>query len=136
MFGLSAPGIFLYTIVAAAALIYLPYGVVAYGRFKVGFDIGAPRACFDKLPDYAKRATWAHQNSFESFTVFAVAALAAFVTNQTDAGTVWAAIAYIPARFLYCLFYILNIPIGRSLMFGVGSLCILSLLVASLKAVS
>lgn len=64
----------LYSIAAAAVLIYLPFLVVAYGRAQVGYDRGAPRAMFDRLPDYAKRATWAHQNSFETFTIYAAAA--------------------------------------------------------------
>ena len=34
-----------------------------------------------------------------------------------------AAIAFLVARLLYSVFYILNIPLGRSLMFALGSLC-------------
>ncbi len=134
--GLPVPGVFLYAIVAAAVLIYVPYGLVAYGRLQAGFEMGAPRACFDKLPDYAKRATWAHQNSFETFMVFTAAALMAYITNQTSSAAVWAAIVYIPARLLYSLCYVLNFPLGRSLMFGVGSTCTLILFVKSLMSVS
>jgi len=32
---------------------------------------------FDKLPPYAQRATWAHQNSFEAFIMILAAALMA-----------------------------------------------------------
>lgn len=134
--GLSAPGIFLYAIVAAATLIYLPYGIVAYGRFRVGYDPGAPRACFDKLPDYAKRANWAHQNSFETFMVFTAAALMAYITNQTGPASAWAAIAYVISRFFYCLFYVVNVPLGRSLMFGIGSACVIILFTASLRSIA
>lgn len=133
---LSVSSIVLYSIVAAAVLVYLPFLVVAYGRQQVGYDISAPRAMFDKLPSYAQRATWAHQNAFESFMLFVAAALMAYVTGVNSSLATGAAIAYIIARLLYSVFYILNIPILRSLMFGIGSLSIGTLMVLSLLQVS
>jgi len=118
---LNVSAIFLYSIVAAAILIYLPFFVVAYGRVVVGLDISAPRAMFDKLPAYAQRATWAHQNSFEAFMIFTAAALMAYVTGVNSPNAAIAAIAFVTARLLYSIFYILNIPLLRSLMFGIGS---------------
>ena len=60
--------IFLYSIAAAAVLIYLPFLVVAYARARIGYEMfSTPRAMFEKLPPYAQRATWAHQNTFEAF---------------------------------------------------------------------
>jgi uncharacterized MAPEG superfamily protein len=118
---LATPELLLISIPAAAVLIYLPYLVVAYGRFQVGYDISAPRAVFDKLPDYAKRATWAHQNSFETFMVYTAAAFMAYLTGVNSTSASGAAIAFVISRFLFSAFYILNVPIGRSLMFGVGS---------------
>lgn len=129
---LPPSSVFLYCIAAATVLIYLPFLVVAYARAKVGYDIAAPRAMFDKLPPYAQRATWAHQNSFEAFMVFAAAGLMAYVTHLNSTWAVGAAIAFIIARLLYCVFYIGNIPLGRSLMFAVGNLCSGTLIVLSL----
>jgi uncharacterized MAPEG superfamily protein len=129
---LQDSAILLYCIAAAAVLIYLPFLVVAYGRVSVGYDISAPRAMFDKLPDYAQRATWAHQNAFEAFTIFAPAALMAYVTGQNSSLAIGVAIAFIIARFLYSLFYIFNIPLARSLMFAIGSLCSATLFVLSI----
>lgn len=120
---LQDSAILLYCVATAAALIYLPFLVVAYARVKVGYDIGAPRAMFDKLPPYAQRATWAHQNSFETFTVFAVAALMAYVTGQNLPLATGSAIAFVISRLFYLAFYIFNIPLARSLMFGIGSAC-------------
>ncbi|GAB1539133.1 MAPEG family protein [Scytonema sp. NUACC21] len=114
--------IFLYSIAAAAVLIYLPFLVVGYARARVGYDISAPRAMFDKLPPYAQRATWAHQNSFEAFMIFAAAAFMAYVTGLNSPVAAAASVAFVVARLLYSAFYILNIPILRSLMFGIGSL--------------
>lgn len=126
----------LYCIVAAAVLVYLPFLVVAYGRVQIGYDTAAPRALFDKLPAYAQRATWAHQNSFESFMLFAVAALMAYVTQVDSTAAKGAAIAYVVARLLYSMFYILNVPLLRSLMFGIGSAGIATLMILSLQQVA
>lgn len=133
---LQDSAILLYCIAAAAVLIYLPFLVVAYGRVSVGYDISAPRAMFDKLPDYAQRATWAHQNAFEAFTIFAPAALMAYVTGQNSSLAIGVAIAFILARFLYSVFYIFNIPLARSLMFAIGSLCSATLFVLSILSVN
>ncbi|MBD2345399.1 MAPEG family protein [Anabaena subtropica] len=114
--------ILLYSIAAAAVLIYLPFLVVGYARVSVGYDISAPRAMFDKLPPYGQRATWAHQNSFEAFMIFAAAALMAYVTGVNSPTAAWTAIAFLVARLLYSIFYILNIPPLRSLMYAIGFL--------------
>ncbi|MBD2509886.1 MULTISPECIES: MAPEG family protein [unclassified Nostoc] len=115
--------IFLYSIAAAVVLIYLPFLVVAYARVRIGKEmLATPRAMLDKLPPYAQRATWAHQNTFEAFMVFAAAALMAYVTGVNSSTAQVAAIAFVVARFLYSIFYILNIPLLRSLMFAIGML--------------
>ncbi|MCL6752241.1 MAPEG family protein [Nostoc sp. CCCryo 231-06] len=115
--------IFLYSIAGAAVLIYLPFLVVAYARVRIGKEMfSTPRAMVDKLPPYAQRATWAHQNTFEAFMVFAAAALMAYVTGVNSSIAQVAAIAFVVARFLYSIFYILNIPLLRSLMFAIGIL--------------
>ena len=105
---LPMPGVLLLCIAIAAFLIYVPFLAVGYGRFKVGYDRSAPRAMLDKLPPYAQRATWAHQNSFESFIVFAPAALMAYVTGQDSGLALGAAIAYLIARLFYPVFYIFD----------------------------
>lgn len=126
----------LYCIVAAAVLVYLPFLLVAFARLQVGYDMAAPRAMFDKLPAYAQRATWAHQNSFESFMLFAAAALMAYVTQVDSTTAKGAVFAYIVARLLYSVFYVLNVPLLRSLMFAVGSAAIGTLMVLSLQQVA
>ncbi|MCY6488573.1 MAPEG family protein [Leptolyngbya sp. GGD] len=137
LFGLSVPSLLLIAIAVAVVWIYVPFLVVAYARAQIGYltnkeMMAAPRATFDQLPDYGKRATWAHQNALEAFPIFAAAALMAYVTHQTSAWAGWAAIAWIVARFLYPVFYILNLSILRSLMFGIGSVCSFTLIGLSL----
>ncbi len=120
---LSVGVILLYSIVGAVILVYAPFLVVAWGRLQSGYDQSAPRAMFDKLPAFAQRATWAHQNSFEALTIYGLAALMAYATGVESDWAKIAAIAFLVARLLYSVFYILNVPIGRSLMFALGSLC-------------
>ncbi|MEA5502790.1 MAPEG family protein [Halotia wernerae UHCC 0503] len=130
---LSVSTIFLYSIAAATVLIYLPFLLVAYARMQIGYEaFAAPRAMFDKLPAYAQRATWAHQNSFETFIVFASAALMAYVTGVDSATAAVAAIAFVVARLLHSIFYIVNIPLLRSLMFAIGSLGSATLILLSI----
>ncbi|MEM7648487.1 MAG: MAPEG family protein, partial [Cyanobacteria bacterium P01_A01_bin.70] len=76
------PAVLLVCIVLGAVLIYVPFLLVGVARLQVGYDMSAPRTMVDKFPPYAQRANWAHQNSFESFTLFAPAALMAYVTGQ------------------------------------------------------
>ena len=134
---MSVSALLLYSIAGAAFLVYAPFLVVAYGRLQIGYEaLRSPRAMVDKLPPFAQRATWAHQNSFESFTLFATAALMAYVTQQDSVWVVRAAIAYLVARALFSVFYILDIPLGRSLMFAIGSLSIATLMGLSLVSVT
>ncbi len=133
---ISVPAFLLCSIVVATILIYLPYIVVAYGRFTTtGYDAAAPRSNTDKLPDYAKRANWAHQNSFESFSIFSIAVLTAYVTQQFSITVVYAVIAYLIARLIYSVAYILAIPVLRSLMFGIGNIGIIILFVSSIRSI-
>ncbi|WP_155523708.1 MAPEG family protein [Nodosilinea nodulosa] len=131
---LSMPGFLLVSIGVAALLVYLPFLAVGYGRFAVGYDQAAPRAMLDKLPAYAQRATWAHENAFESMILYAPAALMAYLTQQQSPLALGAAIAYLIARTLYPVAYILNVPIGRSLMFGVANLSTFALYFLSCRA--
>ncbi|MCL1475873.1 MAPEG family protein [Argonema antarcticum] len=130
---LPVPTIFLYCIAIAAVLVYAPFVLVAYARLGLGKEaLAAPRAVFDRLPPSAQRATWAHQNAFEAFMLFAPAALMAYVTGVDRSLAVGAALAFLVARLLHSVFYIANIPLARSLMFGIGSLCTATLIIFSL----
>ncbi|MDJ0648005.1 MAG: MAPEG family protein [Xenococcaceae cyanobacterium MO_188.B19] len=119
---LSVSAILLYAIVGAVILTYAPFLVVGLARAKTGYDMSAPRAMFDNLPPYAQRATWAHQNCFEALIIFSAAALMAYVTEVESSWASIAAIAFLVSRLFYSVFYILDIPLARSMMFAVGSL--------------
>ncbi len=134
----------LYGIAAAALLIYVPFGVAVYARLQgpEGYDYSAPRTMLDKLPAYGQRASWAHQNGFESFILFAPAALMAYITgphlNQVYLGLLgaewvaWASLIHVAARLVYPIFYIANLPPVRSLAWAIGQLCTAILILVSL----
>ncbi|MGF1461446.1 MAG: MAPEG family protein [Leptolyngbyaceae cyanobacterium] len=132
---LPMPGTLLVCVVIGAVLVYVPFLLVGIARLQLGYDMSAPRMMTDKMPPYAQRANWAHQNSFESFALFAPAALMAYVTGQASQLALSAAIAYVIARSLYSVFYILDIPLLRSVMFAVGSLSIFTLFLMSCQSV-
>ncbi|BAW96915.1 hypothetical protein NIES970_18580 [[Synechococcus] sp. NIES-970] len=139
---LSVTAVLVYSLVGAVFLVYLPYGVVGYARVKVASQMSdrlevfrQPRATVDRLPGYAKRANWAHQNAFEALTVYGVACLTALVTGVDSPWAMGAAIAFLVARTLYPLFYILNIPVLRSMMFAVGNVANIILFSLSVVAV-
>jgi uncharacterized MAPEG superfamily protein len=132
---LPVPAVLLCSVAISAVSVYVPFLLVGYARLQAGYDMSAPRAMFDKFPPYAQRATWAHQNAFESLTLYAPAALMAYVTGQDSTLVAIIAIAYVIARLLYSVFYVLNIPVLRSLMFAIGSTGIFTLLVISCRSV-
>lgn len=139
---LTLPNVLLYSIPLAAFLIYVPYGVVAIARVQLAQSMADPMTVFAKprtfneqLPAYAQRANWAHQNAFESFMLFAPAALMAYLTDQSGTAALVAAVAYLVGRLLFSLFYILNVPPLRSLMFGVGSFSIFTLYFISCRSI-
>ncbi len=136
VFGLPTSAILLDAIAIAAALIYFPFLFVGFARVQVGYDIRNPRAMLDQLPPYGQRATWAHQNGFETFIPFAAAALIAYLTGQTSLLVASSAMAFVVARLFYSIFYILNLGLARSLMFAIGSTATVILFACSLLSIN
>ncbi|XTZ19833.1 MAG: MAPEG family protein [cyanobacterium endosymbiont of Rhopalodia fuxianensis] len=127
----SVSAIVLYSIFVASILIYVPFLALGYARFQIGYNRFTPRAMLKELPPYGQRATWAHQNAFETFMIYASAASMAYVTGVDSALASYAAITFGVARLLYSFFYIVNLPLGRSLMFATGQVCTYCLFVLS-----
>jgi uncharacterized MAPEG superfamily protein len=129
---MPASQLLLLSIVAAAALIYVPFLAVSIGRFQVGYDYNAPRSLFEKLPDYSKRAAWAHQNSFEVFPIFAAAVLTVLVSDHASNLAATLAVAFLAFRLVYSAFYIANLGLFRSFAWAGGMACIAGLFGISL----
>ena len=90
-------------------------------------DMAAPRAMFERFPAWGKRASGAHQNSFEAFTLQAPAALLALIaaqqTGPLPAAAVVAAFAHPVLRLAYIAAYVGNVPPARGLCWATGLLC-------------
>jgi uncharacterized MAPEG superfamily protein len=131
----SISAVLLIAIAAAAALVYAPFLAVGLARVTSGYDVNAPRAMFDRLPEWGKRATWAHQNGWESFLLFTAAALMAYVSGVNSDTVRWAVLVYLVARLLFSVFYIANIGLLRSAMFAIGTSAIFTLMSESIRTV-
>ena len=101
-------------------------------------DMQAPRAMFDRLPDWGKRANWAHQNSFEAFSLHAPAALLALIAvlqiGQLQGLAIPAALLQPVLRLIYLPAYVANIPPLRGLCWAGALLCTGILYVEGFKA--
>jgi len=105
------------------------------GRVKAGYsaeNMSAPRALFNELPDFGKRAVWCHQNCWESISLHAPACLFCLITLPDSNISLIAAWSHPIFRFLYIGAYIFNIPAARGLMWAAGILSTLLLYKESL----
>jgi uncharacterized MAPEG superfamily protein len=82
---------------------------------------------FERLPAWGKRASWAHQNSFEAFTLHAPACLLVLLAapDLTATAGLSAAAAWLHPllRLGYIAAYVANIPPLRSLCWAGAILC-------------
>tara|TARA_Y100001970_G_C14225943_1_gene855684 strand:- start:1871 stop:2275 length:405 start_codon:yes stop_codon:yes gene_type:complete len=93
------------------------------GRLRAGYSIdnmSAPRALFDKLPEFGKRATWCHQNCWESISLHAPACLLCILTNTDSLLSIFAAYIHPIVRLLYIFAYVFDIPKARGLFWASG----------------
>tara|TARA_B100000900_G_C20582458_1_gene718108 strand:- start:1413 stop:1817 length:405 start_codon:yes stop_codon:yes gene_type:complete len=95
------------------------------GRIKAGYSVenmSAPRALFDDLPDFGKRAVWCHQNCWESISLHAPACLLCMLTMPDSNLAIIAAWFHPSIRIFYILAYVFNIPTARGLSWASGLL--------------
>jgi len=121
---------FAWSLVLAGAVVIASLFPLAAARSKADFtpaDLAAPRAMFERLPAWGKRASWAHQNSFEAFTLHAPACLLALLAARNGAApavlAVVAAWLHPALRLGYIGAYVANIPPLRSLCWAGAILC-------------
>ena len=126
--GTLAP--YVWSLVLSGAVVIVSLVPLAAGRSQADFtpaDLAAPRAMFERLPAWGKRASWAHQNCFEAFTLHAPACLLVLLAapNLTGTAAVSAVAAWLHPllRLGYIGAYVANIPPLRSLCWAGGILC-------------
>jgi len=93
------------------------------GRIRAGYSIknmNTPRALFDSLPDFGKRAVWCHQNCWESISLHAPATILCLISGVDSDFAELSAWIHPALRFLYILSYVFNFPIARGLFWASG----------------
>lgn len=114
----------------AVVLPYLAKLPVGYAmqKAKGGYNNHLPREQQASLQGFGARAVAAHQNCFESLTVFTAAVLTALVTNHVSTTVQTLAIVYIVSRFIYIGFYLMDWASLRSTIWFIGLVCCISMM--------
>jgi len=131
-----------WSLVLSGAVVMASLVPLGAGRSQADFqpaDLAAPRAMFERLPAWGKRANWAHQNCFEAFSLHAPACLLCLmVAPAVMAGAPWTALAawlHPALRLAYIAAYVADLPPLRSLCWAGGLLCTALLYSEGLRAV-
>ncbi|MFQ6537997.1 MULTISPECIES: MAPEG family protein [Aphanothece] len=129
---------FAWSLLLSGAVVVLSTVPLGAARSQADFtlaDLQAPRAMFDRLPAWGQRASWAHQNSFEAFTLHAPATLLCLVAGAMGPLAVAAAWLHPLLRAAYLGAYIANVPPLRGVLWAGGLVCSALLYGEGLKAV-
>ena len=129
---------FAWSLLLASATVIASVVPLGAARSQANFeiaDLAAPRAMFERLPDWGKRAAWAHQNSFEAFTLHAPAALLCLVAGVDAPLVIVAAWLHPLLRLIYIPAYVANLPPLRALCWAGGLVCTSLLYLEGLRAV-
>ena len=129
---------FAWSLALAAGVVLVSVVPLGAARSQANFqieDLAAPRAMFDRLPAWGQRASWAHQNSFEAFTLHAPAALLCLLVGVGAPAAIAAAWIHPLLRLLYIAAYVGNIPPLRALCWAGGITCSGILYLEGLKGV-
>jgi uncharacterized MAPEG superfamily protein len=127
--GGSAAAPLAWSLVLSGAVVVISLVPLGAARSQADFslaDMAAPRAMFERLPAWGKRASWAHQNSFEAFGLHAPACLLALLAVLRGAEVpqlaLLAAWLHPALRLGYLGAYVANLPPLRSLCWAGGIL--------------
>ncbi|MCP9801138.1 MAPEG family protein [Synechococcus sp. RedBA-s] len=127
-----------WSLLLSGAVVILSLVPLGAGRANANFtpeDLAAPRAMFERLPAWGQRASWAHQNSFEAFTLHAPACLLCLQAGAAGPLLTAAALLQPLLRLIYIGAYVANQPLLRSLCWAVSLSCTAVLYMEGLKAV-
>ena len=128
---------FAWSLCLAASVVVASLVPLGAARSQADFsvaDLAAPRAMFDRLPEWGKRANWAHLNSFEAFVLFAPAALLCLIAQVESTTAITAAWMYPALRLAYIAAYVANLPPVRSLCWAGAMVCTGILYIESLRS--
>ena len=94
-----------------------------------------PRAQQALLTGRGARAIAAHKNAFEAIAIFAPAVIVAHLAGADPAWSSRLAQIFVSARLLHGIFYLLDLDLLRTGIFGVGLACDVGLFVLAAQAV-
>ena len=121
-----------YWCVLAAAL--APYLMIWPAKVRPDFDNRSPRAWEARLEGWRARLHAAHLNAFEAFPPFAAGVIIAHLARVPQTRIDALAVAFVAARFAYPWLYYADRASLRSIVWGVGFLCVIGLFVAAALA--
>jgi uncharacterized MAPEG superfamily protein len=127
-----------WSLLLSGTVVILSLVPLGAGRASADFtpaDLAAPRAMFERLPAWGQRASWAHQNSFEAFTLHAPACLLCLQAGASGSTVVVAALLQPLLRLAYIGAYVGNLAPVRSLCWASALLCTAVLYLEGLRAV-
>jgi uncharacterized MAPEG superfamily protein len=111
----------------------LPYLWVGYAKFSTkGYNNHSPREYLEKQEGQAKRAYYAHLNSFEAFPAFAASVIIAHLAGAREEAISALAITFVTFRIIYGLCYIYDKASIRSLIWFAAFSCIIGLFLLAL----
>ena len=117
------PIVFAWSLCLSVVVVLLSIIPLTIGRVKAGYSIenmSSPRAFFEELPNFGKRAVWCHQNCWESISIHAPACILCLITLPDSNISLIAAWGHPLLRLLYIGAYVFNVPIARGLIWASG----------------
>ncbi len=116
--------LFLALLLPLLAKVPLTYAMTKLG----GYNNNHPREQQSKLTGFGARALAAHQNAFESVIIFAPAVILALATDNSQQAVIVLAVVHVISRVLFNIFYLLNIALLRSIVWGIATFCSFAIL--------
>jgi uncharacterized MAPEG superfamily protein len=121
---------FAFWCVALAA--FLPLAWVGAAKFGgTDYDNSKPRIFLQNLNGWPQRANWAQANSYEAFPPFASAVIIASIAGANQSIIDTLAGVFITARVLHGIFYILDKPTLRSLVWTTGFFAMIAIFLST-----
>jgi len=93
-----------------------------------------PRAQQAQLEGWGARALGASANAFETFPLFAAAAIVAHIAGADPGWSATWSVLYVASRIVHGILYVSDLDKLRSAAFGVGQACDVALFVLAARA--
>lgn len=114
------------------AAVFLPFVTVATAKWgRRDYDNATPRQWEADLDGWRARAVAAQANHFEAFAPFAAAVLLAQQAGAAQGRVDSLAVGFVALRIAYTACYLRDLATPRSIVWGLGLLCVLGIFLAA-----